>query len=31
VEDGRFCFDVAIFAPLTRRLIVRYRGWLMAA
>ena len=30
-EDGRFCFDVAIFAPLTRRLIVRYRGWLMAA
>ena len=31
VEDGRFCFDVAIFAPLTRRLIVRYRGWLVAA
>ena len=31
VEDGRFCFDVAIFAPLTRRLFVRYRGWRVAA
>ena len=29
VENGRFCFDVAIHAPLTKALIVRYRGWLV--
>ncbi|NKX43957.1 SDR family oxidoreductase [Roseicyclus persicicus] len=28
-EDGRFRFDVAIHAPLTGALIVRYRGWLV--
>jgi len=28
---GRFWFDVVIFVPLTRRLIVRYGGRLMAA
>ncbi len=28
VEDGFFRFDVAIHAPLTESLIVRYRGWL---
>jgi Domain of unknown function (DUF4166) len=28
VEDGRFCFHVAIGHPLTG-LIVRYRGWLL--
>jgi len=31
VQDGHFCFDVALFAPLTGRLIVRYRGWLEPA
>jgi len=29
VEDGRFCFDVAIHAPLTRQTVVHYRGWLV--
>lgn len=28
-ENGRFQFDVAIHAPLTKALIVRYRGWLV--
>lgn len=28
-EDGRFRFDVAIHAPITKALIVRYRGWLV--
>lgn len=31
VEDGKFQFDVAIYAPLTDKLVVRYRGWLEAA
>lgn len=29
VEDGKFRFDVSLYAPLTGGLIVRYRGWLM--
>lgn len=28
VADGRFHFDVALSAPVTGNLIVRYRGWL---
>ena len=27
-HEGRFNFDVALFAPLTWRLLMRYRGWL---
>ncbi|MEI4471800.1 SDR family oxidoreductase [Frigidibacter sp. MR17.24] len=30
-EDGRFRFDVALHAPLTGGLMVRYRGWLVPA
>lgn len=30
VSDGRFHFDVALLAPLTRGLMVRYRGSLVA-
>lgn len=30
VADGRFHFDVAILAPITRGLLVRYRGYLAA-
>jgi len=30
-EGGRFCFDVRILAPVTRDLLVQYRGWLVAA
>lgn len=29
--QGRFCFDVALFAPFSDQLIVRYRGWLTRA
>ena len=28
--DGRFRFDVALFAPLTGALMVHYQGWLVA-
>lgn len=31
VIDGRFCFDVKILAPVTRGLLVHYRGWLAEA
>lgn len=31
VIDGRFCFDVKILAPLSRGLLVHYRGWLAGA
>ncbi|NPD20444.1 SDR family oxidoreductase [Alterinioella nitratireducens] len=31
VQDGRFHFDVSLRAPITGALIVRYRGWLVAA
>ncbi|MCC5988916.1 MAG: DUF4166 domain-containing protein [Pararhodobacter sp.] len=31
VEDGRFCFEVRILAPVTRGLLVHYRGSLSAA
>lgn len=31
VVEGRFHFDVALFAPLTGALIVRYEGWLTQA
>ena len=30
VSDGRFRFDVELLAPLTKRRMVRYRGWLRA-
>ncbi len=30
-QDGRFRFDVALFAPVSGGLIVRYRGWLQPA
>lgn len=30
LRDGRFAFDVTLRAPVTRRLIVRYEGWLAA-
>jgi len=29
--DGKFHFDVGLYAPLTGGLIVRYRGWLVPA
>lgn len=29
--NGRYRFDISLFAPLTRRLIVSYRGWLEPA
>lgn len=29
VEDGRFMFDVALFAPLGLGLLVHYKGWLV--
>ncbi|MDR5654843.1 DUF4166 domain-containing protein, partial [Ruixingdingia sedimenti] len=29
--DGRFCFDVKILAPVTKGLLVHYRGWLAEA
>lgn len=28
-EAGRFQFDIALYAPMSGRLIVRYRGWLV--
>jgi len=31
VEDGRFHFDVRLLAPVTKALIVHYRGHLSAA
>ena len=31
VEEGRFHFDVALYAPITGQLIIRYRGWLTRA
>jgi len=31
VQDGQFCFDVKLFAPLTGDLMVHYRGHLSAA
>lgn len=31
VQDGRFRFDVALFAPVSGGLIVRYQGWLHPA
>jgi hypothetical protein len=31
VAEGRFNFDVALMAPLTGQVIVRYRGWLKKA
>lgn len=30
-DDGRFHFDVAIHAPVTKTLVVHYRGWLVPA
>lgn len=29
--DGRFCFDVKILAPVTKGLLIHYRGWLAEA
>lgn len=29
VVDGKFCFDVTVYTPLTRVLMVRYKGWLI--
>lgn len=31
VEEGRFCFDIKILAPVTCGLLVHYRGSLAAA
>jgi hypothetical protein len=30
VSDGKFHFDVALLAPVTKALLVRYRGFLAA-